>query len=151
MSQSLCKIYLHVVFHIKMNSPEIRDCDLKRVHAYLGGMVNQTGCQAIIVGGIGNHVHILCMLSRTENIAHLVEEIKRKSSYWIKTLDDYYATFAWQGGYAAFSVSQSVVERTTKYIENQREHHKQKTFDEEYIGFLKLYHIDYDERYVFTD
>ena len=121
------------------------------MHAYIGQLVNKTGCINLWVGGIEDHVHILCLLSRDETISHLVEEVKRNSSRWIKTIDDKYKHFAWQGGYAAFSVSQSVVDNTLAYVKNQREHHRKQTFHEEYIAFLKLYNIEYNERYVFSD
>lgn len=151
MSQSLCKIYLHVIFHIKSTCPKIKEDDLNRLHAYLGQLVNGTGCQTIRVGGVDDHVHALMLLSRNENVSHLVEEMKRNSSRWLKTLSKYYETFAWQGGYAVLSVSQSLVDRTRTYIENQHTHHKTKSFEDEYIEFLKLYGIEYDERYVFND
>ncbi|MBR1549200.1 MAG: transposase [Bacteroidales bacterium] len=151
MAQSLCKIYLHIIFHVKTTSPQIADEHLDRLHSYIGQLVNTTGCQVIRVGGIGDHVHILCMLSRNENVAHLVEEVKRNSSRWIKTIDARYEKFAWQGGYAVFSVSQSVVDKTIEYVGNQREHHKKQSFRDEYLAFLKSYNVDYDERYVFSD
>ena len=102
MPQSLCKIYLHVIFHIKTTSPPIKVEDLERVHSYVGALINKTGCQSICVGGTENHIHALCLLSRTEPPAHLIEEMKRNSSRWIKTLGVGYERFAWQGGYAAF-------------------------------------------------
>ena len=151
MSQSLCKIYLHIIFHVKTTSPQIADEHLERMHNYIGQLVNTTGCQIVRVGGIEDHVHIVCLLSRNENVAHLVEEVKRNSSRWIKTIGARYEKFAWQGGYAVFSVSQSVVDKTVAYVNNQREHHKKVSFHNEYLNFLKLYHVEYDERYVFTD
>ena len=132
-------------------SPRIDDKHLERLHAYIGQLVNETGCRVIRVGGIADHVHVVCLLSKNETVAHLVEEMKRNSSRWMKSLDPGYATFAWQGGYAAFSISQSVVEKTIEYVNNQKEHHKKTSFRDEYLQFLKLYHIDYDERYVFAD
>jgi REP element-mobilizing transposase RayT len=151
MAQSLCKIYLHIIFHIKTGSPEIENEHLPRLHQYIGSLVNSTGCQVLCVGGIGNHVHVLLMFSKTESVAHVVEEMKRNSSRWVKTLTPKYDRFAWQGGYAAFSVSQSVVEKTRQYVMNQTEHHKKVSFRDEYISFLKLYNIEYDEKYVFSD
>ena len=151
MPQSLSKIYLHIVFHIKTTSPQIDEAHLERVHSYIGQLVNSTGCSVIRVGGIGDHVHVLCLLSRNETVSHLVEEIKRNSSRWIKTLGQEYECFAWQGGYAVFSVSESLINKTIEYVINQKEHHKKLSFKEEYIQFLKLYNIDYDERYVFED
>ena len=151
MSQSLCKVYLHIVFHIKTTSPEIREEHLERLHSYMGQLVNTTGCQVLRVGGVTDHVHLLCVLAKTETIAHLVEEVKRNSSRWIKTIDDRYKHFAWQGGYAAFSVSESVLPRTLEYVKNQKQHHVKQNFHNEYLEFLNLYNINYDERYVFAD
>ena len=151
MSQSLCKVYLHVIIHIKNTSSKIQEDHWGRLHSYIGQLVNTTGCQVICVGGVSDHVHLLCTLSRNETISHLVEEVKRNSSRWIKTIHKSYRHFSWQGGYAAFSVSESVVPKTMAYVRSQKEHHRKKTFHEEYLEFLKLYHIEYDERFVFAD
>lgn len=151
MSQSLTKIYIHLIFHVKTTSALIRKIDLPRVHQYIGQLVNTTGCNVIRVGGIEDHVHILFAFNKNETIVHVVEEIKRNSSRWIKTIDNHYKQFAWQGGYAAFSVSQSMVNQTLVYISQQAEHHKKISFQEEYTRFLKLHHVDYDEQQVFTD
>ena len=151
MSQSLSKVYLHLIFHIKSNSPTIRREDQSRVFAYLGELINAAGCINIYVNGIDDHVHALCLLGRECTVSHLLEEIKRNSSRWIKSIDRYYGNFAWQGGYAAYSVSQSVVETTLQYIKNQEEHHRKVSFRDEYLKFLQLYGIEYDERYVFAD
>ncbi len=151
MAQSLCKIYLHVVFHVKNTSPVVKDEHLEQLHNYIGALVNTTGCQVLCVGGIDNHIHALLLFSRTETIAHVVEEMKRNSSRWIKTLSPYYENFAWQGGYGVFSVSQSQVDTVINYIKNQAKHHKKQNFEEEYLEFLRLYKIDYDERNVFSD
>lgn len=151
MAQSLSKIYLHIIFHIKTTSPKIKVNDLERLHAYIGELINKVGCKNIWTAGVEDHVHILCALSREVTVAHLIEEVKRNSSRWIKSIDGHYNRFSWQGGYAALSVSQSSVERTLAYIKNQREHHKKYSFQEEYLKFLQLYNIEYDERYVFID
>ena len=151
MAQSLTKIYLHVIFHVKVNSSLIEEEHLERLHSYIGELVNSTGCQVVRVGGVNDHVHVLCLLSREETVAHLVKEIKRNSSRWIKSLGSHYTQFAWQGGYAAFSVSQSLVNKTTDYVNRQKEHHRNVSFRDEYLQFLKLYNINYDEKYVFAD
>ena len=151
MAQSLCKIYLHIIFHTKATSPVVESEHIPQLHAYIGSLVNTTGCQVLCVGGIENHVHTLLMFSKTETVAHVVEEMKRNSSRWIKTLDDCYKDFAWQGGYGVFSVSQSVVEKTLEYIKNQQQHHQKQTFEDEYIEFLKLYNIEYNEQFLFRD
>ena len=151
MSQSLYKIYLHIIFHVKTTSPTVNAEHLGRLHSYIGKLVNSTGCQVLCVGGVENHVHALVMLSNVENVSHLVEEMKRNSSRWIKTLSPIYEKFGWQGGYAAFSVSQSQVDTVVRYIKNQAEHHKKQDFRDEYLAFLRLYKIDYNERYVLSD
>ena len=151
MSQSLCKLYVHLIFHIKTTSPQIRDEDLERVHSYICSVVNAAGCTEIRAGGTGDHVHILFLLPKDTALTYVVEEVKRNSSRWIKSVSPCYKMFAWQSGYGAFSVSQSVVDKTMQYIGRQREHHKRHSFADEYMDFLKLYNIDYDERYVFCD
>lgn len=151
MAQSLSKIYLHIIFHTKTTSPVVNEEHIAQLHSYVGKLVNTTGCQVICVGGTENHVHALLLFSKTETVAHVVEEMKRNSSRWIKTLAPIYDKFAWQGGYAAFSVSQSQVETVINYIRNQKEHHKKQSFRDEYLQFLQLYGIEYDEKYVLSD
>ena len=151
MSQSLSKIYIHLIFHIKTTSPTIREEDMECVHGYIGGVVNITGCKVIMVGGIGDHVHILFLLSNTVPLSKVVEDVKRNSSRWIKTLHPRYQFFEWQNGYGAFSVSQSVVPSTLRYIGNQPEHHKKISFADEFRNFLKLYEVDYNDQYVLRD
>jgi REP element-mobilizing transposase RayT len=151
MPQSLSKIYLHVIFHVKTTSPKIDESHWPRVHEYIGQLINTTGCKSLCVGGVTDHIHALCVLSRQVTVSHLVEEMKRNSSRWMKTLDKRYETFQWQGGYAVFSVGQSLVDKSREYILHQREHHTKMTFREEYVRFLELYHIEYDKVYVLSD
>ena len=151
MAQSLCKIYLHIIFHVKNSSPTIEFEHLDRVHNYIGKLVNTTGCKVLRVGGTENHVHALVVFSKSESVTHVVEEIKRNSSPWIKELSPKYENFAWQGGYATLSISQSQVDAVINYIGNQAEHHKNQSFRDEYLAFLRLYKIEYDERFVLSD
>lgn len=125
--------------------------DIERLHQYIGQLINSTGSQTIIVGGVNDHVHALCTLGRSTAVSHLVEEIKRNSSRWIKTLSPRYAMFAWQGGYAALSVSQSVVDKTINYIKTQKEHHQKTSYNDEFKKFMDLYQIKFDEKYAFCD
>ncbi len=151
MPQSLSKLYTHLVFHIKTTSPAVNATHLERLFAYVGRLINTTGCKVLKVGGMSDHIHVMFILSKDMSIAKVVEETKRNSSRWLKTLGSYYNNFEWQGGYAAFSVSQSVVPKVLDYIKDQRKHHEKHSFKEEYIGFLKLNHIDFDERFVLND
>lgn len=151
MSQSLSKLYVHLVFHIKYSSVEIRSIDKEKLYAYIGSVIKSNESIPIIINGTNNHIHILCVMSKNISLAKLLEEIKRHSSRWIKGIDEYYKTFAWQGGYGGFSVSPSVFEKTKRYIEKQEEHHQKMNFQDEYRMFLNEYGIEYDERYVWDD
>ena len=148
MGQSLVKNYIHLVFSTKYREPLIDDAIESDLYAYLGGICNQLECQPIKIGGFKDHIHILCMLSKKTALMKLVEELKSHSSKWIKTKGENYRNFYWQGGYGAFSVNPAEMDVVVRYIENQKEHHRKKIFQEEYRGFLKKYKVEYDERYV---
>ena len=125
--------------------------DLGRIHAYMGGIINNLDGIPIIVGGIEDHVHILTSLPKTMALTDFVRVIKADSSKWIKQLDGHYSKFSWQEGYGAFSISPTLIEKTTNYIRNQAEHHKKRTFRDEYKMFLEAYGIQYDERFAFEE
>ena len=151
MPQSLSKVYLHLIFHVKTTSVRMCERDWQHIHAYIAKILNDMGCNAICVGGIDDHIHILLLLSRDIAISKVVEDVKRHSSRWIKSLARPYAGFEWQGGYAAFSVSQSVLVQTKEYIMNQKEHHKRVSSADEYRRFLDSYGIEYNAKYLFND
>ena len=116
---------------------------------YIGGIVKGLGAVLIEVGGTNDHVHLLCSLPKTMALADFMRTVKTESSRWIKCLNQhYYGAFAWQEGYAAYSVSTSVLPKVIQYIRHQQEHHKVRTFMDEYKAFLKANGIDYDERYL---
>ena len=106
------------------------------------------GCPAVIINGTADHVHALFRLSRTVAISELVEELKKRSSKWLKTKGKAFAGFQWQTGYGVFSIGESGLEAARIYITRQKEHHRRKTFQEEFLDFLAKYRIEYDERYV---
>jgi REP element-mobilizing transposase RayT len=151
MAQSLSKLYVHIVFHVKYSSVEIREEDEQWLYAYIGSVIKSNGSIPIMINGVKDHIHILCVMSKNIALAKLVEEVKRHSSRKIKEIDNYYRSFAWQGGYGGFSVSPSLQDKTKRYIEQQKEHHKKRTFKEEYLIFLNEYGIEYDEHYVWSD
>ncbi|MBV2247268.1 MAG: IS200/IS605 family transposase [Lentimicrobium sp.] len=148
MGQSLVKNYMHITFSTKHRVHLIHPPYEAELHSYLGGICKNMNCQPIKIGGFTNHVHILCMLSKNVALAKLLEEVKSHSSKWFKTLDPSLQKFYWQDGYGAFSVNPAEVDVVIAYIQNQHEHHRKKTFEEEYLAFLKKYGIAYDERYV---
>ncbi len=149
MPQSLAKLLVHIVFSTKNRYPFLDDKNIRNeMHAYLGGTCNNLDCPVLTVGGVADHVHILCGLSRNLSIAKVVGEIKRGSSKWIKAKGRILTKFAWQNGYGAFSIGYTEVERVRAYIAGQEEHHKNRTFQDEYRAFLKEYGIEYNEQYV---
>ncbi|MEI6754178.1 MAG: transposase [Paludibacter sp.] len=150
MSQSLSKLYIHAVFHVKYNECLIQSEDEKELYAYIGGVLKLSKSIPIAINGTENHIHVLCIMSKNISLANLLEDIKGDSSRWIKTLGPHYREFVWQGGYAGYSVSQSKVEIVKKYIENQKIHHLSQTFKDEYIIFLKENKVDYNEDYLWT-
>ena len=150
MGSSLAKNDIHIVFHIKHYSMEIRDEDLGQVFAYIGGLIRDMGGIPVEIGGIGNHIHILTSLPKTIALTDFVKRIKAYSSKWIKTLDEqYYEGFYWQAGYGAFSVDYRNLDQTTQYIRNQAEQHHRTDWREEYKHLLDEAGVEYDERYAF--
>lgn len=148
MPQSLSQIYVHLVFSTKYRVPMIKKDDYVQIHNYLGGILNNLGCDVIRVGGVQNHVHILFRLSRKIAIADVVKNVKASSSHFIKSLGNHYRNFAWQEGYGAFSIGKSHLDRAIRYVSNQEQHHKARIYQEEFLEFLKLYDVEYDERYL---
>ena len=149
MSQSLSQVYLHVVFSTKNRARFLQDRDLReRTHAYLAGACRNLDSPSIIAGGVEDHVHILCRLAKTLSVSDFIRELKRESSKWLKEQSPDLSSFFWQGGYGAFSISPGHVEDLKRYIANQEEHHKKETFQEEFRRLLRLYGIEFDEKYV---
>ena len=149
MSSSYCNLLYHIVFSTKNRQPFLRDKEFRaRTHAYLAGICKNLDCPSLIIGGVEDHVHILCRFGKTIEMATLVRELKRDSSKWIKEQAPGRATFHWQNGYGAFSVSPVHVDALTEYIRSQDEHHKTETFQDEFRRLLRKYGVEFDERYV---
>ncbi len=148
MPQSLSKVYVHIVFSTKYRLNLITDDVEESLYEYLGGICKGLECNPVKIGGYKNHVHVLCLLSRKVTQMELLEELKKRSSKWIKTKGPQYASFYWQNGYGIFSVNPAEVDRVIRYIENQHEHHSKKDFKKEFRELLTKYNVDYDERYV---
>lgn len=148
MPQSLSFVLVHLVFSTKNRDPFIRPEDEPRLYSYLGGIARDCRSPAYTVGGTEDHVHLLCNLSRTLTVANLLEELKSRSSKWVKTLAGSYNDFHWQHGYGAFSIGHSQENVLRAYIAAQKEHHRKRTFQDEFRELLDKYEVDYDERYV---
>ena len=148
MSQSLARILVHLIFSTKNRDPVLTPEIRAELQPYLAVVLREDDCPSLQVGGVEDHVHLLFGLSRTRTVAQVVENVKTSSSKWIKTKGPAFAEFHWQAGYGVFSVSQSSVDAVIQYIQNQEEHHRKMTFQEEYRRFLKMYQVAYDEKYV---
>jgi REP element-mobilizing transposase RayT len=148
MSHTFSNLLFHVIFGAKNRAPEIIPEIKPRLLAYLGGIVREIGGEALIIGGTVNHVHLLVRLSATLSVADAMRIIKTNSSRWVHETWPMRKTFAWQSGYASFSVSLSNRDAVTEYIARQEEHHKRLTFTQELIAFLTKHGIPYDERYI---
>jgi putative transposase len=148
MSQSLHILSAHIIFSTKERHPWLTPDIRERVFAYQSRVLQNLECNSITVGGVADHVHILCNLSKKFPTVKILEMLKKDSSKFIKTLRTDLREFHWQDGYGLFSISPSYLEAVKEYILNQEEHHKKETFQEEYLRILKKYHAPYDERYL---
>ncbi|MEO7673070.1 MAG: IS200/IS605 family transposase [Pyrinomonadaceae bacterium] len=149
MPQSLSQIYIHLVFSTKNREPLIHDEIAPELYAYMAVVLHdECKSPAKLIGGVEDHLHILFNLSRTWAIANVVESIKTSTSKWMKTKDSNLRSFGWQTGYGAFSVSRSNLDSVSKYILDQKEHHRQLRFRDEFRGLLDKHEVEYDEKYV---
>ena len=148
MSQSLAKIYIHLVFSTKGRTDTIPKANLAEVHAYMAEIFNNHGCPAIQVGGTTNHVHVLFLLGKQVNLSEIVRTVKSSTTRWInEKTGNPFRHFCWQDGYGAFSVSNSHVDAVVAYINGQEEHHKKVSFQDELRKICQLYNVNLDERY----
>ena len=148
MPQSLARLYIHLIFSTKHREHLITDAVRNSLHAYMATVLQNLGCDPVLINSVENHVHMLFELSRTVSVSQAVEEVKKSSSKWIKTQGNEFIGFAWQAGYGAFAVSESNVPAVREYIAGQQQHHRKKSFQEEYRAFLERHRGAFDERYV---
>jgi REP element-mobilizing transposase RayT len=148
MPQSLSRVLVHLISSVKERAPVLTPSIQKELYPYLAVVLRENDCPCLKAGGWVDHVHLFFGLPRKQSIAETVETVKTSSSKWIKTKGAEFGGFHWQTGYGAFSVSQSDADAVIKYVEDQAEHHRTKTFQEEYRKFLQRYQVPYDERCV---
>jgi putative transposase len=149
MANTYTQIHIHAVFAVRH-----RDCVIKsgwkdELYKYMTGIVQNNHHKLLAINGMPDHVHILFGLRPTQSISDLMQDIKGSSSKWINEKGLVHGKFSWQEGYGAFSYAKTVLPDVINYIQRQREHHTRKTFLEEYLGFLKEFEIEYDDRFVF--
>ena len=148
MPNTYTSLNYHIVFSTKNRElwlvPDIRE----RLWPYLGGIARENGLKALEIGGVADHVHLLLSIPASVALSKAVQLIKGGSSHWMKETFPNLTGFAWQDGYGAFTVSQSQLDAVREYIRNQEEHHRTKSFAEEYRAFLQRHQVEFDERFL---
>ncbi len=147
MTSTHTSLYYHLIFSTKYRHPWIREPWDERLHSYLGGIIRGVGGVADCIGGDIDHVHILASLKATHRLADVLRKVKSSSSEWVHTVIGI-SEFWWQDGYGAFTAGSSELESLRHYIRNQKEHHRKRTFQEEYLELLKQSGVEFDERYL---
>jgi putative transposase len=148
MPQSLTRLYAHLVFSTKDRQPFLDETIRSRVHAYMATIIRELDSPWIVVGGVADHVHILFDIGKKHAPVAFVEQVKRESSKFVKTLGEEYTDFYWQRGYGMFSVSPKDRDQAEAYVCSQEEHHRTRTFQDEYRSLLRQYGVAFDEQYV---
>jgi putative transposase len=143
MGHTYARNFVHCIFSTKNREPSIAVERIRELHAYLGGVARVEGLALIAAGGSRDHIHLLFTLPATSSLADAVQKLKGSSSRWMGP------AFSWQEGYGAFSVSPSQVEAVERYIRNQEQHHRKRSFEDEFIALLRSCGIEYDPQYVF--
>lgn len=149
MANTYTQIYIQIVFAVKGRQNLIPKEHRDELHKFITGIVSNRGQRLFAVFAMPDHVHLLVSIRPNILISDLVRDIKAGSSKFINDNKWIIGKFNWQEGYGAFSYSKSHVDNVVKYILNQEEHHKKKTFKEEYLDFLRKFDIEYDDKYVF--
>ncbi len=148
MSNTYTSLFVHFIFSTLNREPLLVSGIRERVWTYLGGIARKNRFSAISVGGTMDHSHMLVLLPPALSVAHAVQLVKGGSSKWIHETFRPLRNFAWQEGYGAFTVEASSIGAVKAYIENQEEHHRVRSFQEEYLSYLKEYGVEYDDRYI---
>ena len=151
MANTYTQLYFHIVFAVKGRSNYISEQWKDELYKYISGIIANKDQKLMIVNGVPNHIHLLIGTKPNCNLSDLIRDIKAYSSKWINEKKFTNFHFEWQTGFGAFTVSQSVVPNVIEYIKNQEEHHRKKTFKEEYIEFLNAYQIEFKDEYLFDE
>ena len=149
MANTYTQIHIHAVFAVQNRISLIQKSWQERLYKYMIAIIQKHGHKVLSIGGMPDHVHILFGFRPTQALSNLMQEVKRDSSEWINKEKFVSGKFSWQEGFGAFSYAKSQIPNVAKYIETQETHHKKRSFKEEYLELLKLFEIQYDERYIF--
>ncbi|TXE17173.1 IS200/IS605 family transposase [Psychroflexus gondwanensis] len=149
MANTYTQIHIQTVFAVQNRKNMINDKWKVDLYKYISVIIQNNGHKVLQINGVQDHIHCLFGMRPTQSLSDLMKQVKQDSSKWINHNNLIKGTFCWQKGYGGFSYSKSQLPRVIKYIQNQEEHHKKKSFKEEYLTLLKTHEVDYDERYIF--
>ena len=149
MPNTYTQIHIQYVFAVKYRTGLIQKVWKNELYKYMTGIIQNQNHKLLAINGMADHIHILIGLRPNQSISDLAKSIKQNSSLWINEQKLSKGKFAWQEGYGAFSYARSNIDKVVTYIENQEEHHRKKSFLEEYTDFLKAFEIEYEEKYLF--
>ena len=151
MANTYTQIHLQFVFAVKYRKALILPSYKDELYKYITGIIQHYDHKVLAINGVEDHIHIFIGMRPTQSVSDLLQDIKGSSSKWINEKQFLNTKFEWQSGYGAFSYSKSHVQSVIDYIANQEDHHKKESFREEYLKFLRVFEIDYDENYIFKD
>ena len=149
MANTYTQIHIHAVFAVQNRECIIKNHWKDELYKYITGIIRNQGHKLLVINGMPDHIHLLFGMRPTQSLSDLLQDIKGNSSKWINDKKFVRDRFSWQEGYGAFSYSKSQLTQVIQYIESQEEHHRKKTFLDEYKEFLDEFEVEYDERYVF--
>ncbi len=151
MSNTYTRIYIHIVFAVRYRQALIEQAWEDQLHKYITGIVQNNGHKMIAINSVSDHLHLFTGLNPVQSIADLMRQVKGDSSEFINKKNFIKHQFYWQEGYGAFSNSHSQIDAVVKYIMNQKQHHANTGFRDEYVNMLKKYKVDYNEQFIFHD
>ena len=151
MANTYTQIHLQFVFAVKYRNGLIYESFKEELYQYISGIIKANNHKLLAINGMPDHLHIFIGMRPSQSISDLLQDIKGSSSKWINEKKFLKVKFEWQEGYGAFSYSKSHVNDVINYIQNQESHHKKESFRDEYLKFLKVFEIEYDERYIFKE
>ena len=148
MANTYTQIHIHAVFAVQNRLSLIQNQWQEELYQYISGIVENNGHKLLQIGGMPDHIHVLFGMRPIQSLSDLMQDMKGSSSLWINKKRFIAGKFSWQEGYGAFSYGKSQIDKVVKYIKNQERRHKRRDFAEEYLEFLKLFEIEFNERYV---
>ncbi|MDR0437257.1 MAG: IS200/IS605 family transposase [Bacteroidales bacterium] len=148
MPNTYTQIHIHAVFAVQNRLSLIQKQWQDELYKYITGIITKNGHKLLQIGGMSDHIHVLFGMRPTQSLSDLMQDIKGNSSLWINEKRFVQGRFSWQEGYGAFSYGKSQIDAVVKYIQQQEQHHKKHNFEEEYLELLKLFNIEFNERYI---